>query len=302
MAEAVIKVILSKLPNMEIKLNEPLKNHTTFKIGGPVEAMIFPESAAQVTAVYDLLSEYDKKPLIIGNGSNILACDDKLDLLVINTSKMKNIAITDFGSIIADAGVLLSTLANFACEKGLTGLEFAHGIPGTAGGAVVMNAGAYGGEMKDVVFETTAYSPKTGSITLTAADNEFSYRNSRFSNCDDILLSVVFKLEKSNKNEIKAKMDDLYVRRSESQPLELASSGSTFKRPKEGYSAALIEQAGLKGYMTGGAQVSDKHSGFIVNTGNATFSDVMAVIDHVQDTVFKQTGILLEPEVKIIRE
>jgi len=310
MADDAIKAIQGEFPGMELLLNEPLKNHTTFKIGGTVSAMIFPESTTHAIELYDLLYEYGITPLIIGNGSNILASDNKLDLIVINTSKLKNISLIDsdeliskdFGAVKADAGVLLSELAVFACENNLTGLEFAHGIPGTAGGAVVMNAGAYGGEMKDVVFETTAYAPKVGSFKLTAADNDFSYRHSRFSNSDDILLSVVFKLEKSNMNDIRSKMDDLSIRRRESQPLEFASGGSTFKRPKEGYSAALIEQAGLKGYKIGGAQVSEKHSGFIVNTGNATFSDVIAIIEHIKETVFKQTGIQLEPEVKIIGE
>ena len=308
--DKIVKTIKSKLPNTEIKLDEPLKNHITFKIGGPVSAMIFPENTDNMTAVFDILNENKITPLIIGNGSNILASDSRLEIIALSTSRLTDISLIDSEilcseecmGIKADAGVLLSNLAVFACENGLAGLEFVHGIPGTVGGAVVMNAGAYGGEIKDVIFETIAYNAKKGVLTLTAADNDFSYRHSRFSDNDDILLSTIFKLKKSDSAEIKKTMEDLYKRRNKSQPLEFASSGSTFKRPKEGYSAALIEQAGLKGYSVGGAQVSEKHSGFIINRGNATFFDVIAIIEHVQEVVYKQTGIILEPEVEIIKE
>jgi len=189
----------------------------------------------------------------------------------------------------------------FAYEHGLTGFEFAHGIPGTVGGAIVMNAGAYGGEMKDVVVSTTAYNKDLGIHTLTAAENDFSYRHSRFSDSSDIVLSAVIRLQKGDKDAIMHKMLELSARRRESQPLELPSGGSTFKRPKEGYAAQLIEQAGLKGFSIGGAEVSQKHSGFIVNNGNATFSDVMAVIEHVQKEVFNKFFVELEPEIKIVR-
>ena len=307
--DKIVKLIKAKLPGTEIRLDEPLKKHITFKIGGPVCAMIFPENSDELTVIYDILRENEIIPLIIGNGSNILASDGKLDIIVLSTTKMSNISLIDSGNVCsndykcikADAGVLLSSLAVFACENGLSGLEFVHGIPGTVGGAVVMNAGAYGGEIKDVIFETTSYNAKNGISILTAEDNDFSYRHSRYSDNDDILLSTVFRLKQSEKQNIKKTMEDLYIRRNKSQPLEFASSGSTFKRPKKGYSAALIEEAGLKGYTVGGAQVSEKHSGFIINRGDATFTDVMAVIEHVQEVVFKQTGIMLEPEVEIIK-
>ena len=310
MTEKAIKLIKDKLPGVDIRLNEPLGKHTTFKIGGPVSAMIFPESADCITVICDILNENEITPLIIGNGSNILADDNTHDIIVVSTSGLTDISFVDsnifssqeYTGIKADAGVLLSNLAVFACENSLTGLEFSHGIPGTVGGAVVMNAGAYGGEIKDVVYETTAYNSRDGKLMLTAADNDFSYRKSIFSTNNDLLLSTTFKLKKGIKEDIRQTMDDLSIRRNESQPLTYASAGSTFKRPKEGYAAALIEQAGLKGFSVGGAQVSEKHSGFIINRGDATFSDVMAIIEHVQEAVFKQTGIQLEPEVKIIRE
>ncbi|MCL2663055.1 MAG: UDP-N-acetylmuramate dehydrogenase [Oscillospiraceae bacterium] len=305
-----INDITRKLPNALVKLNESIKEYTTFKIGGSVSIMIFPGSTACLEEICRILSEHKIVPLVIGNGSNILADDRHLDIVVINTSKINSISIVDIEDttsqeycyIEVEAGALLSDIAEFACENELTGFEFAHGIPGTAGGAVVMNAGAYGGEMKDVIYSTTAYNSTEGAYTLTAADNEFSYRKSKFSDTGDIIFSAVIRLEKGDKSKIKKTMDELYVRRHKSQPLDFPSGGSTFKRPKEDcYAASLIEQAGLKGFSIGDAGISEKHTGFIINKGNATFKDVIAVIEHVQDTVFKQIGVILSPEIKIIR-
>ena len=305
-----INDITCKLPNTLIKLDEPIKEYTTFKVGGFVSVMVFPDSTACLEDICKILDEHEIVPLVIGNGSNILADDSHLDIVVVNTSKLKGISVVDdedstsneYCYIEVEAGALLSDIAVFACDKGLTGFEFAHGIPGTVGGAVVMNAGAYGGEMKDVVYSTTAYNSEGGKYTLTAADNEFSYRKSRFSDIDDIIFSAVIRLKKGDKNAIKNTMDELSTRRRESQPLEFPSGGSTFKRPKENcYAASLIEQAGLRGFAIGDAQVSKKHTGFIINKGNATFTDIITVIEHVQDTVFKQSGIRLVPEIKIIR-
>jgi len=308
--------IKQKIPNITLKRDEPLRYHTSFKIGGPVRVMLFPVSPEDLVKICDIFSEYKISPLIMGNGSNILADDKMLDLAVVNTSGLsvmellgaegasggnRNAAMSGYRDIEVYAGALLSKLAVFAYENGLTGLEFAHGIPGTVGGAVVMNAGAYGGEMKDVIIGTTAYSKETGEFSLTAEENMFSYRNSRFSQKDEVVISARVRLQQGNKEIIKQKMDELSARRRESQPLDLPSGGSTFKRPKEGYAAALIEQAGLKGYKIGGAQVSNKHSGFIVNTGSATFSDIMAVVEHVQSEVFKQSGTQLALEIKIVR-
>ena len=304
-----IEAIKANMPDVAYKLDEPMKTHTSFNIGGPVHIMLFPGNAASLMALCDLLTGYDIMPLIIGNGSNLLVSDKYHEIIVINTSKINSISIVDslsttsqdYCDISVDAGALLSEVALFAYENGLAGLEFALGIPGSLGGAVVMNAGAYGIEMKDVVYSTTAFNSEDGMFILTAEENEFSYRQSRFSKTEDVVLSSVLRLRTGDKPSIKQKMDELSARRNESQPLDLPSGGSTFKRPEEGYAASLIEQAGLKGFSIGGAQVSEKHSGFIVNNGDATFRDVNAVIDHVQDVVFKQLGIQLEPEIKIVR-
>jgi len=303
-----IEMIRRELPNVVIKPDEPLANHTTFKVGGPVFAMLFPESTVELTAINELLRRYDISPFIIGNGSNILASDKKHDLIVLKTSNINNISLLEettsveqgYRDITVDTGVLLSKAAEFAYENELTGLEFAHGIPGSAGGAVVMNAGAYGREMKDVVYSTTVYSTTDGKKELTAEDNDFSYRKSRFLNSNEIVLSTVLRIKKGNKEDIGSKMDEFKTLRQNSQPLDFPSGGSTFKRPKEGYAAVLIEQAGLRGYTIGGAQVSEKHTGFIVNKGNASFKDIKTLIEHVQETVLKQFGIDLDLEVKIL--
>jgi len=303
-----IETIRSELPSVVIKPDEPMVNHTTFKVGGPVFAMLFPESAKKLKEICGILDRYDITPFIIGNGSNILADDKKLDYIVIKTSNIKDILLLDteasvkqkYRDIIVDAGAQLSGAAVFAYENGLTGLEFAHGIPGTAGGAIVMNAGAYGREIKDVVISTTVYVEKTGSRELTAAENEFSYRQSRFSKTNEIVLSAVIRLEKGNKESIKNKIDDFNSRRKKSQPLEFPSCGSIFKRPEEGYAAAYIEQAGLKGYKIGGAQISEKHAGFIINRGDASFTDIIKLIEHVQEVVLKRSGVKLELEAKIL--
>ena len=295
-----IEAAANELPLIKHRLGEPMKNHTSFKIGGPVRAMFFPESAGDLTQLHDVLCEYGEEPLIIGNGTNLLVDDKALDMTVIKTTGLGAIERTGETEITAGAGVLLSRLAMFAYQQGLSGLEFAHGIPGSLGGAVTMNAGAYGGEMKDVIYKTTVFNLITGTYTIKGDEHNFSYRNSKFRSSGEIVLSSVIHLQKADKEGIKAKMDELNAMRREKQPLELPSAGSTFKRPKEGYAASLIEQAGMKGYKIGGAQVSEKHSGFIVNQGNASFSDVIKVIEHVRKTVQKQCGIELELEVEII--
>jgi len=285
---------------MTILLDEPLKNHTSFKIGGPVRAMLFPKDLISFTGLCKLLNEYEITPLILGCGTNLLAGDGKHDIVVVKSTESKNIAQSGETEILAEAGAMMSKLAVFASKLGLSGLEFAHGIPGTVGGAVVMNAGAYSGEMKDIVHSTTAYNAKTGEYALTAGEHEFAYRQSRFSNTDNVVLSTKIRLKKGDEECVKRKMDELNARRHQSQPLDMPSAGSTFKRPESGYAAALIEEAGLKGYKIGGAQVSEKHAGFIINRSDATFKDVMSLIEYVQATVQKRFGIELEPEVKII--
>jgi len=297
----VLEEIFNKHADIAYKLDEPLKNHTSFKIGGAVRAMFFPNSNTAVTQLIDILSRNDISPLVMGNGSNMLASDLKHDLIVINTTKLAEFCKTNDAEITAGTGTLLSKIAMFARDEGLSGFEFAHGIPGTLGGAVVMNAGAYGGEMKDVVGMTTAYNAKFGIYTLTTNEHEFAYRKSKFSGSDDVVLSSVIHLQKGDKEAISRKMDELSAQRTEKQPLNLPSSGSTFKRPKGAYAAALIEQSGLKGFAIGGAKVSEKHAGFIVNYNNASFDDVISVIEHVREVVFKQFGVELELEVEIIK-
>ena len=288
-------------PAVRCRLGEPMKNHTSFRIGGTVRAMFFPGSADELAGLCAALRDRGTEPLILGNGTNILADDKPLDIVVVKTTGLCDIARTGDAEITAGAGILLSKLAAFACEQSLSGLEFAHGIPGTLGGAVAMNAGAYGGEMKDVVRSTRALGADDTSSILTGEEHGFSYRRSILSQNNDIALSSVIKLKKGGMDAIKSLMSDLSARRRENQPLDLPSAGSAFKRPKGGYAAKLIEQAGLKGFAIGGAQVSAKHSGFIVNMGDASFSDVIAVVEHVQETVYKQFSIKLEPEIKIVQ-
>jgi len=295
---AFLNLVAKALPDVEIRQNEPMKNHTSFKIGGPVRAMLFPETENETLSLCKLCRETGLIPMVMGNGSNILAADNALSKVIINTSKLKNIELTD-SVIKADAGALLSAIAVFALDNELTGFEFAHGIPGSIGGAVVMNAGAYGGEMKDVIVTTTVYSNKMGLYEIKDEQHEFSYRHSRFSQSDDFIISSTIRLQKGNKEEIREKMNELSAKRKASQPLDLPSAGSTFKRPINGYAAELIDKAGLKGFSIGAAEVSGKHAGFIVNKGGATFSDTMKLIEHVQKTVLKEFGITLEPEIKL---
>jgi len=295
---AFLNLVAKALPNVEIRQNEPMKNHTSFKIGGPVRAMLFPERENDTVSLCKLCRETGMIPMVMGNGSNILATDNALSKVVINTSKLKNIELTE-SVIKADAGALLSAIAVFALDNELAGFEFAHGIPGSIGGAVVMNAGAYGGEMKDVTVVTTVYSNKMGLYEIKDEQHEFSYRHSRFSQSDDFIISSTIRLQKGNKEEIREKMNELSAKRRASQPLDLPSAGSTFKRPINGYAAELIDKAGLKGFSIGGAEVSSKHAGFIVNKGGATFSDTMKLIEHVKETVLKEFGITLEPEIKL---
>ena len=262
-----LKTVRGMLPKMECRLDEPMKNHTSFKIGGPVRAMLFPESAADICELIGTLGKCGAATLVMGNGTNLLADDRTLDMVVINTTGLNLIERTSKFEIRAGAGVSLSRLAGFACESGLSGIEFAHGIPGTLGGAVSMNAGAFDAEMANVVCSTTVFGASIGQVTYTGAELGFSYRHSRFSECGDVIISADIRLREGDTESIKAKIDQLGDRRRESQPLDLPSAGSTFKRPNAGYAAELIEQAGLKGFAFGGAQVSEKHSGFVVNRG-----------------------------------
>ena len=298
---ALDKIIGDYLPDLEWVCDEPMAKHTSFRIGGPARRMAFPKTREQLVVLAGLLQEAGIEPLLLGNGTNLLAADEGLDTVVINTSaQLSRVEQTGEYELTADAGVSLCQLALFAWKQGLAGLEFAHGIPGTLGGGIVMNAGAYGGELKDVITDVTALYPD-GVRTLTADEADFSYRHSVFSGSGGIVLGARLRLAAGERGAIKARMDDLMARRKASQPLEFPSAGSTFKRPPGHYAGPLIESCGLKGARIGGAEVSCKHAGFVVNAGGATCADVLALMEKVQKTVFDAYGVLLEPEVKIVR-
>lgn len=294
-------VTLLQMADIDLKQGEPMCRHTTFQIGGPVAVMAFPNSPEQVGEILKIARRYEITPMILGAGSNILAPDEGLDTVVIELrTAMNRVEERSKGEFEAQAGAAMARLATFAMERGYTGLEFAHGIPGTVGGGVYMNAGAYGGEMCQVVTGVTAMDRAGNLLDIPADKLELSYRHSRFMNEDLVILSVRVKLEKGDREEIRAKMSELMTRRRTSQPLELPSAGSTFKRPATGYAAAMIEAAGLKGLRVGDAQVSEKHAGFVVNRGRATCKDVLRLMEQVQDRVEQDTGIRLEPEVRIL--
>ena len=283
-------------------LDEPMSRHTTFRIGGPAKRMAFPSSREQLVLLMSFAKNYGANPLVIGNGSNLLVPDEGLDRLVIDTSANLNRVERGSGNtVLADAGATLARTADLACKSGLTGLEFAHGIPGTVGGGVCMNAGAYGGEMRQVVTEVTALYPD-GIRRFTGDQAEFAYRHSRFLEDRAVVLGAVVRLTPDDPAAIRQRMDDLMARRRASQPLEWPSAGSTFKRPEGYYAGTLIDQTGLKGLTVGGAQVSEKHAGFVINTGSATCADVRELIRRVQEAVYKAHGVRLEPEVRFVGE
>ena len=286
---------------MEIKKNELLKNHTSFKIGGPADEFCEVHNEEEIKELIKYAKEKVIPYTIMGNGSNLLVGDKGIRGLVIKLAKgFENIEVIG-DKIIAKSGILLSRLSNAAFENGLSGIEFASGIPGTLGGAVYMNAGAYGGEMKDVIEKVTYLS--NGEIkTAEKGELDFGYRHSRFTGTEDIILSAELQLKKADKTEIRAMMDDFKERRCSKQPLSMPSAGSTFKRPEGYFAGKLIEDAGLKGKAIGGAQVSEKHSGFVVNTGDATAQDVLDLIKFIQDTVYEKFGVKLETEVKMLGE
>ena len=294
-------VTLLQMADIDLKQGEPMCRHTTFQIGGLVAVMAFPNSPEQVGEILKIARRYEITPMILGAGSNILAPDEGLDTVVIELrTAMNRVEERSKGEFEAQAGAAMARLATFAMERGYTGLEFAHGIPGTVGGGVYMNAGAYGGEMCQVVTGVTAMDRAGNLLDIPADKLDLSYRHSRFMNEDLVILSVRVKLEKGDREEIRAKMAELMTRRRTSQPLELPSAGSTFKRPATGYAAAMIEAAGLKGLRVGDAQVSEKHAGFVVNRGRATCKDVLQLMEQVQDRVEQDTGVRLEPEGRIL--
>lgn len=290
-----------RFPGMEILKEEPMARHTTFRVGGPARRFVRPVSQEACGALLELADREGWPVLVIGNGSNLLVSDAGLDRLVVHTGGLDSLERTGERTIRAGAGVSLARLASFAQREGLGGLEFAHGIPGSLGGAVCMNAGAYGGEMKQAVASVTAWFPGEGVKELPAGELDLGYRHSIFSSRQGAVLAAEFMLAPRDMDEIRAEIEELDRRRREKQPLEFPSAGSTFKRPEGHFAGGLIEQCGLKGFRIGGAQVSEKHAGFVINTGGAACADVLALIEHIQKTVMEQTGVKLETEVKILR-
>jgi len=276
-----------------------LKNHVSFKTGGDCEYFLMPENENELK---EILLECKKESIpffILGNGSNLLVTDDFHKGAFISTSKLNLLEEKD-GIVTAGAGVKLSALCNFCASLSLSGLEELSGIPGTVGGAVYMNAGAYGGEIKDTLIKAVYLDENYDIRELSGNECELSYRDSIFQRNGGIILRATFKPQKGSKEEIKAKMTELLKRRNEKQPLEYPSAGSTFKRPQGYFAGKLIEDAGLKGYTVGGAQVSEKHCGFVINKGNATSEDILFLIDHIKKTVFEKFGVELHTEVKVI--
>ena len=293
--------IIQKLNELEgtLLLGEPLAPYTTFRVGGAAEALFLPQNGEAIREAIAIAKEEGIPVWIMGNGSNLLISDKGLEGLVIRIGKeMSNVRVMGT-ELFATAGTTLAKIANEALLASLTGLEFASGIPGTLGGGVTMNAGAYGGELKDVLKSVTYLTCRGEIITLPKEELALGYRTSRFQTDGGVVLSAVLELKKGDKEEIRAKMQDLNSRRKDKQPLEYPSAGSTFRRPEGYFAGQLIEEAGLKGFSAGGAQVSEKHAGFIINKQNATASDIYALIHAVQDKVKETSGVTLQPEVKI---
>ncbi len=292
--------IRTQVLSCPIKMNEPMSSHTSFRIGGGAEVMAFPNNREDLTEVLRICKKLGIRPVILGAGTNVLAPDQGIPGVVICLKDcLDGMELADDTHICVMAGVTMARAAVFAANQGLSGLEFAHGIPGSVGGGVYMNAGAYGGEIKDVVssVEIMDYDGNIRQFTNDAM--AFSYRHSILEEMDAIVISATFALQPADKDTIKAKMRELQAKRSASQPLDLPSAGSAFKRPVGGYAAALIDQAELKGFQVGGAAISTKHAGFAVNLGGATAKDVVELLTKVSDIVFEKTGIRLDPEVRI---
>ena len=293
--------LFSSTLDCDVKFNESMKSHTSFNCGGNADVFVSPRSIDELKSIIDFCKSKNIKPLVVGKGSNLLVKDSGIHTVVIHLGKdFDDIKLIDDTTIICLAGTSLMKLCKFALENSLSGLEFAYGIPGSVGGGAFMNAGAYGGEMKDVLYRCD-HIDFDGLLGFYENDDlKLSYRNSVYNGSDKIIYRAYFKLNKGNKDEIRAKMDDFMSRRKEKQPLEYPSAGSTFKRPEGYFAGKLIEECGLKGANVGDAEVSEKHCGFIINKGNATSTDVIKLIALVQDFVLAKTGVFLETEVKII--
>lgn len=289
-----------RCPELELRAAEPMFKHTSFRIGGPAALMALPRNEQEAAAAVRIAHELGVEPFFLGNGSNLLVSDEGIRRFVVKAGQNWSDCTVEGNVIRAAAGITLARLAVIARDNGLTGLEFSHGIPGTLGGAVTMNAGAYGGEMCQVVKSVTCLTMEGKLETVT--DFDFGYRHSAFSDGRRLVTSVELELRPGDRAEIQNQMEDLAFRRKSKQPLEYPSAGSMFKRPAGHYAAALIDQCGLKGFSVGGAQVSEKHAGFVVNKGGATCADVLELVRQVHDRVRNQTGVELEMEVRVLGE
>ena len=292
----MINELAKILKRGNILLNEPLKLHSTFKIGGCCDYLLYPENFSEMSGLLVLIKDRGIPYCVIGNGSNILFSDDGFSGVIIKTTRLNEITVSG-GRIISDSGVMLSKLCDTALKNSLDGLVSLSGIPGTVGGAVYMNAGAYGVEIKDLLVSSYYLDENFEIKKLEAKEHDFSYRHSFFSNTGNVVLRSEFLLSDGNSAEMKERTLKLIKKRAEMQPLNFPSGGSTFKRPEGGYAGKLIEECGLKGYKIGGAQVSEKHSGFVINSGEATEKDVKKLIEHIKNEVYKKFNIELEKEI-----
>lgn len=300
MDQKIIERFSNLLGNEKVRINEPMNRHTTFRIGGPADYFLLPSSSEEVKGIMEICKEESLQYFILGNGSNLLVSDEGYRGVIIQLYRNYGGLTVEGTEIRAGAGVLLSQIAAAARNESLTGFEFAGGIPGTLGGAVVMNAGAYGGELKDVLKEAVVMDREGNIFTVPVEKLAMGYRTSLVKTAGYLVLEVVISLKKGSQEEIRDTMKDLADRRISKQPLEYPSAGSTFKRPEGYFAGKLIMDAGLRGYQVGGAQVSEKHCGFVINKGNATAADVCRLMADVQAKVQEQFGVTLEPEVKFL--
>lgn len=290
------------MPAAQLLLDEPMSEHTTFAVGGPADILVLPKSVKDMSLAIRAARALELPITVLGGGSNVLVRDGGIRGVVIQLNQMTKVLSCNENKILASAGFMLKDVCQFAQEHALTGMEFACGIPGTLGGAVFMNAGAYGGEMSHVVSRVRTVNSTGGVHTYNAPNLGFAYRQSRFQKSQEFVVEIELLLRSGNKADIQSEMDELMQKRRSKQPLDLPSAGSTFKRPPGHFAGTLIDQTGLKGLSCGDAQVSTKHAGFVVNTGHASAQDVLDVIHEVQRRVEKAHGVHLEPEVRIIGE
>ena len=302
MNQNIYNQLIQIIDKERVLIDEPMKKHTTFRVGGNADYFVMPRTTQEVQQVVALCKNENLPYYILGNGSNLLVGDKGYRGVIIQIYKEMNEITVEGDCIRAQAGALLSKVGSVALEAGLAGFEFAAGIPGAVGGAVVMNAGAYGGEMKDILASATVLTEDGNVLTLKNEELELGYRTSIIAKRNYIVLEAEYQLQRGDKTEIRAKMDELKKQRVTKQPLEYASAGSTFKRPEGYFAGKLIQDAGLRGFQVGGAQVSEKHCGFVINKGDATAADIVELMNQVSEKVYQEFGVTLEPEVKRLGE